>query len=494
MGEKTVVVIGAGVAGLSAACYARRSGYRALVLEQGSAAGGLCTAWKRGGYTFDGCLHWLVGTAPVPGLSGMWDELGALEGARIVNAAEFLRMESPSGPTVTFWTGMAKLREHLLAVSPGDADRIRGFTDAVERFGRFLVPDGGARSPSPMVLLPFFSALARWRGISVGHFADGFHHPLLREAFREVLFPSMSMAALLATFAWISRGAAGCLLGGSIPFVQAIHRRMEDLGGEIRFGARVERILVRSGSAVGVRLAGGEEVPAHAVISAADGHATIYEMLEGAFEGRRISRFYRERPLFPPLVLVSLGVRRRFDEISASVCGLSLPMERPLKVGDESHDRLTVRIRVEDPTLAPAGCTAVSCILPTRFEWWHALSVDSSGYAATKERIADGVVDALNLRFPGVVHQVEVRDVATPLTFQRHTGNWMGSFEGWQYTPETARWRIPTALPGLRGFRMAGHWVQPGGGLPTAARSGRDAVKAICREDRVPFGSSDFGR
>ena len=67
-------------------------------------------------------------------------------------------------------------------------------------------------------------------------------------------------------------------------------------------------------------------------------------------------------------------------------------------------------------------------------------SRERSAYKAEKENIADRVVAMLDKRFPGLAAQVEMRDVATPTTFVRYTGNWKGSFEGWQVTPDT--WRF----------------------------------------------------
>ena len=42
-------------------------------------------------------------------------------------------------------------------------------------------------------------------------------------------------------------------------------------------------------------------------------------------------------------------------------------------------------------------------------------------------------------------------------------------------------------LPGLDGFYMAGQWVEPGGGLPTVAMSGRNVIHIICKRDKKPF-------
>ncbi len=64
MEDNSVIIIGAGFAGLSAGIYAQMNGYRTQIFEMHDLPGGLCTAWKRKGYTIDGCIHWLVGSSP----------------------------------------------------------------------------------------------------------------------------------------------------------------------------------------------------------------------------------------------------------------------------------------------------------------------------------------------------------------------------------------------------------------------------------------------
>ena len=81
-------------------------------------------------------------------------------------------------------------------------------------------------------------------------------------------------------------------------------------------------------------------------------------------------------------------------------------------------------------------------------------------------------------------------DIATPLTFERYTGNWKGCFEGWLITPENSKVLMKPmsqSIPGLSNFYMCGQWVEPGGGLPTAVMSGRRLVKRICKEDGRRF-------
>jgi phytoene dehydrogenase-like protein len=139
--------------------------------------------------------------------------------------------------------------------------------------------------------------------------------------------------------------------------------------------------------------------------------------------------------------------------------------------------------------LAPKGKTAVAFILPTRdYRYWSNLrSTDPGLYRGEKKRIADEVVAAMEKRFGNFKSKVEATDVSTPATVIRYTNNWKGSFEGWLYTTKMGFRRIPKTLPGLENFYMAGQWVEPGGGLPTAVMSGRNVAQIICHKDGMPF-------
>jgi phytoene dehydrogenase-like protein len=82
-------------------------------------------------------------------------------------------------------------------------------------------------------------------------------------------------------------------------------------------------------------------------------------------------------------------------------------------------------------------------------------------------------------------------DVATPLTFERYTANWQGSYEGWLLTTKSIRMRMRKTLPAVANFHMIGQWVQPGGGLPPGAVHGRDVIKKICRQNRLKFQTTE---
>ncbi len=185
-----------------------------------------------------------------------------------------------------------------------------------------------------------------------------------------------------------------------------------------------------------------------------------------------------------------MGVNRDFSDFPRTVSGIAWQLDPPQDIAGEMRSMLPVHIYNQDPTLAPAGKTVMTVRLPTRYEEWKELGRDKAAYEAKKEEIARTVIELLDRRFPGLAAQVEMTDVATPLTFERFTGNWKASFEGWLITPKNAHTMIrpmSQTLPGLKNFHMCGQWVHPGGGLPTGVITARRVIQRICKEDGKKF-------
>ena len=148
---------------------------------------------------------------------------------------------------------------------------------------------------------------------------------------------------------------------------------------------------------------------------------------------------------------------------------------------------IPVRIRNEDPAFAPAGKTVLTAAIYTDHAYWQALEGDRSAYEAEKEHVARAYIEALEQLWPGIAADVEMINVATSLTFERITGNRKGSITGWKLTPEQVGVKIPRMLPGLANFWMVGHWVYPGGGLPSGVATAREVIWMQCKKDKKAF-------
>jgi phytoene dehydrogenase-like protein len=498
LNDKSIIIIGAGFAGLSAGIYAQMNGYRTRIYEMHSQPGGVCTAWKRQGYTIDGCIHWLVGSSPQGALHRYWEEVGIAQGREFFNSDEFARYEAADGRNFILYCDVDKLEQHMLAFSPADAEPTRQFIRGIRMCVAFDPPgefDPPLQRLRKTLKLGLWMAIhgremQRWMQTTAEEFAARFQDPLIREVLREMWFPEFSMFFMLFTFAWLHARNAGYPIGGSMPMSRALEQRYLDLGGEIHYGSRVERVLVEADQAVGVRLEDGTEQRAGRVISAADGHTTIFKMLEGRYADAETRAPYESWPIFPGLLFVGLGVNRSFADEPKTVSGLSFALRKPTEVADKVVDRLPVHIFNQDPTLALPGKTSLVVMMPSSYEYWQALAGDRAAYDEKKDQVARTVVTLLDQRFPGISEQVEMVDVATPLTWERYTGNWQGSFEGWLVTPQNASVMMRPmrqTLPGLRTFYMCGQWVEPGGGLPSGVMSGRRLVQALCKEDGGAF-------
>lgn len=506
MENKRVIVIGAGIAGLSSALYLRMNGYEVEVLEAHDLPGGLCTSWRRGAYTFDGCIHFLLGSGEGTPLHGVWKELIDLDAIEFVNHEQLFDIEvgtpDARGDTMFhIYADADRMERYLLEAAPEDARPIRAWMRAVRRLTGAVLPP--LRVPAEvrtwrdrmtmLGLVPYLPLVFKWGRLKAGEFAEQFRSPFMKTALTR-LFGTYGDAAMLIFMlqqAWNHRGCAGYPIGGSLAFARRFEARLEALGGTIRYRARVAEILVEDDAAVGVRLEDGTELPADVVVSAADGRWTLYGALGGRYLTPQLEALYagRSMPTFPSLVYVSLGLNRPIEKMTSPQ--IRYYLETPWVLPDGTEVTLVpIHDHGYDPTLAPEGHTTVSVMLETRgYAYWKDLREnDPAAYRAAKREVAEGIVDLLEARLEVPREAVEVVDVATPATFQRYTNNFEGSYEGWLPLGDvTSLPSLPRELPGLRGFHMVGQWVEPGGGLPPAALHGRDLARVLCHRDGRPF-------
>ena len=498
MAEKSVIIIGAGLAGLAAGCYARMNGYRTRIFEQHTRPGGVCTAWKRKGYTIDGCIHWLMGSSPGCASYELYREVGALDGQRLIPLEHLTRfVDERSGQRLDITADLDRLAADLKSISPGDSPLVDELITVARAFQGLDVPvDRPPELLGPLVGLKQAWQMRRWLkhlmryDMSVAAFAGRFRDPFLRWAVTNVFVPEMPVSLLFIILTQLAEGKLAIVENGSLAFALSIARRYHELGGQITYGAAVEEVLVESRErgrrrdrAIGVRLADGSEHYADAVVSAADGYSTIFEMLGGRYADQKIRERYKTWPMFPPILAVSYGVGRTYAEPTGNL----IRLHRPISIAGQDVEHLSCRIH-SGSAFAPQGKTVVQALFATDYDYWHELQRDDRArYKAEKERVASQVLDRLESLLPGMSATVEMTDVATPHTFWRYTRNYRGAFEGWLITTEHLGKSLPKTLPGLEDFYMAGQWVEPGGGVPLALRSGRQVAQLLCHRDKVPF-------
>lgn len=484
MTHPSIIIIGGGLAGLATGCYAQMNGYRTTIFEQHTVPGGACASWKRQGFTIDGCLYWLMGSKPGTYYYQIYQELGALDGNRLLTLEHYCRyIDEASGQMLDVSADLDRMADELKTIAPNDCAAIDEWINAIRAFKglnlldprnpRALLEQVWQMRRSPERGALFQSAAMIMQPIMT--FASKIRSRFLRWALARMYMPGAPMVFLLSMLGQLANGELAVVEGGSTRLALAIARRYRQLGGELVCGALVDKILVQDDAAVGVRLADGSEYRADLVVSAADGYSTIFHMLEGRYADAAIRRRYQSWPLFPSVLFVNFGLGRCFPEAANSN---HVALTAPLTMGEHTIAEMNFHFFQYDPTLAPPGKTVVQSKLTADFfDYWNQLRQRGAEYEAEKARIASEVLARIERHVPGLSASVEMTDVATPYTFWRFTRNYKSSSQGWLLTPESLQVELDKTLPGLRNFYMAGQWVELGGGIPGVLRSGRNLVE-----------------
>jgi phytoene dehydrogenase-like protein len=492
---KSIIIIGAGIAGLSAGCYAQMNGYDSSIYEKHSISGGLCTSWTRGQYTFDGSIDWLTGSAPDGMFYPLWQEAGAIKGKRFFYYDEYCRYYSENGRIVTLYTDPDRLENELKGHAPEDKAAIEELCRIIRVFKDFKAPvskavetmgfaDGMKMMADMFKHMKAYRYFLKYGKISMAEFASGFKSPLLKDLLTSIWNNDIPVYMFAGVLAWCSNGTAGYPEGGSLKLAQAIEKRYERLGGKIYFGQRVEKILADNGKAVGIKLADGSERHADIVISAADCYTVLNSMLDGRYTPDAIKEWYKDNAAFAPYIQVSLGVSR--DMIGEPRL-IYARLKKPLVIAGKDVSYMILHNYAFDQTLAPKGKTALAVRFFTEYGYWERLYKDKVKYKEEKKALEEAVIRELDGLYPGLAAQVEASDVATPITYFRYTGTWKGAAMGWMATTENFGKNLPKTLPGLKDFYMTGQWITPGGGVPIALKTARDALQIICRKDGKRF-------
>jgi phytoene dehydrogenase-like protein len=484
MSDVNLVIIGGGLAGLSAGCYARVNGFAVTIVEHNLALGGVCTAWHRGPYLVDGCIHWLTGGP----FSRLYEELGILPRVRVRPLQEFTTYRhAQDNWQITFKADLHLTADALRAIAPEDAAEIGRLIDGARHIIALKPPVD--RTPELATLRDQLQGiwhlrhelgtlahvrkpLATWRR---EHLKSG----RLRQLFGRLLPGETPTLFLLLVLGYLERGWLSRPVGGTACFRDALIDQYHALGGEALVNTTVEEVLVSDGRARGVRLTDGTMIDADVVISTSSAPETVFRLLAGRFGAKDWRTRMDTWRMFQPIVLASYGVAQ---PLTGEPAMLTIDGIDPLIIGDHPNDYLYLRIYNDDPAFAPPSHAVVQAMIQTHYDWW---AKTGTRYQHEKDAAADRVSACLDRYFPGFKAATQMVDLATPLTFWRSARAWRGAFEGW--LPSNAFTHVPKQLPGLDDFYMAGQWVEPGGGVPMAIMSGRHVIEILCSHLRRPF-------
>lgn len=490
--KKKVVVIGAGVAGLSAGIYAAMNGFDTEILEMHTVAGGQCTAWDRKNYRFDYCLHWLVGTSK-GAFYDVWRETNVInDHTEIIDHEIHSKIISNDGSEFIIYSNIDRWEKYLIDVAPADSKSIRKMCNDMRKsalLDPFALPPE-LRNPFDYLkvlpaLLPILIIVQKFGRRTIKEYIDKFNFKSekLKSAFNAIYGDrNFSALAFIFMLGWFNQKNAGYIKGGSYPLAQRMLEKFKNHGGKISYKKRVEKIIVENDIAKGVILTDGTKIEADYVVGTADGFTTIYKMLEGKYVSKEIDFAYKNWELFTPLVQVSFGIKKSIP----SEAPIIINVTEGIKIGRTNLEYgFSVMNYSFDSTMAPKGKSTIILRYETPWNLWE--NLEGEDYQNEKNQIEKDAIVCLNTIYPGISEYIEVIDVATPKTDVHYTGVKDGAYEGFLPTKENMMKSLDMQLPKLKNFYMAGQWLFPGGGLPPSAQTGKWVVQLICKKEKKKF-------
>jgi prolycopene isomerase len=479
-----VIVIGSGIGGLVTASQLAAKGAKVLVLERYLIPGGSGGSFKREGYTFDVGASMIFGFGE-KGHTNLLTRALADVGQHCATVPDPAQLEYhlPGGLNVAVDRDYERFIADLTARFPHEAQGIRSFYDTCWQVFNCLdaMPLLSLEDPAYLAKV-FFKAplaclgLARWLPVNVGDVARAhIKDPALlkfidMECFCWSVMPADLTPMINAGMVFSDRHAGGINYpkGGVGVIAEKLVAGLESHGGAIRYGARVVKVLIENGQAVGVKLASGESIHARRVVSNATRWDTFGGLVDQEHTPKSETTWRRRYKPSPSFLSLHLGIDAAV--VPEGFHCHHLLLERWEEMEAEQGVVFVSMPTLLDPELAPEGRHILHSFTPSDIEHWKQLS--PAEYKAKKAADAARLVQRLEAILPGLGGAIRHQEIGTPRTHRRFLGRMGGS-----YGPIPAL-RLPGLLPmpfnrtGLRGLYCVGDSCFPGQGLNAVAFSG----------------------
>ena len=483
-----VVIIGAGVSGLSAGIYAARSGFDVTILEQHNIPGGLSTSWSRKGYYFEGGMHWLTGSSPKMPLNKIWRETGALQDNNPIELRDPLyNIIGENGKTLSLYRYLPKMQQALIEYAPEDKNQIKKMCRAIKDFTNFHMPvfdERGCKCKTPVELhpsefikmLPAVLRVPSLKNTSYMEYISKFKNKNLRHLLSSVIGYRYNALSFIYTLGSFASGDCGYPEGGSIRMANNMLDTYQKLGGKIMFRTKAENIHIEDYEVRGVVTAGGE-IEADAVIITQDARAAVDSLFDTMIDEPWVNTM-RHEAVTEQNIFIGLGVKADLSRLP--YCSV-FPLEKPFEYAGCKWNELRLYNYSAYKDHAPEGCTSLTCLLiGESYYFWKAAKADGT-YKEKKKELGELFIKELSKFIPEAETSLEVIDIATPCTYERYTGSYEGSWMSvWQKGGKQRNY--PQTLDSLWGVYFAGQRIQMPGGLPIAVYTGRQSVQQLCRD------------
>ncbi len=502
MAKQKIIIIGGGVAGLTAGIYAQKAGFDSEIYEKHSIMGGQCTGWKRNGFYIDNCISWMTCGAPEFPIYNMWKEVGFLgdeNGNEIpVRYHDAFYTSELNGQTVTLWRDLDRAEREMIEISPEDKKLIKSLFKKIRMCRHLQVPH---EAPLDMMnlwqltklgirMLPVGISMLLSGKTSLADLENKFKHPLLKKMITDYLPKDYLEYIWTNAYGTISSSGGGVPDGGSSKVIERMCAIYKKAGGKIFAKAAVKKILVEKTPGVkkeytnGILLETGETVTGDYVIAAADPYHTFHNLLDEKYMPPHLRVAY-DNPEINKLVS-SFQVAFEYNGETKDIGRRTFFDCEPFELAGVPVTRMNMKNYDLEPTTAPTGKNLIQIKIlqnEQRYLYWKNLyEKDKDEYNRQKLQAAMDIQKRLEKRVPSAKGKLKLLDIWTPFTYTRYCNAHRGVYMSFIITKDSPNlFNIKGVVNDIDNLFLASQWLCMPGGLPMAMTSGKFAIQRILR-------------
>jgi phytoene dehydrogenase-like protein len=495
-----VIIIGAGLGGLGAACQLVLRGEKVLILEKHNVPGGFATSFIRGRFEFEGALHELsdIGSEANKGsLYRFLESLGIIpQKLKFKHVPEFYRCIYYDGYDITIPIDMKEYADKLIELFPHEEKGIIEFMEMCEAVFagiEYVASKGGKFSPQEV--LKEHPWLPRVSGLTLSELYSKFFKDkklisVISQPWGYIGLPpdKMNAYAFVAMIIFYLKWGAVFPIGRSHSLSNAMVKAFEKLGGEIRYSALVNRILVENGHVYGVELINGDIYLCNTVISNVNPICTAMKMLPPDIVPENYKKSIYAPEIGPSGFSVYMGLNASHKDLGFTA------HENFINNTYDMNEAFDTFRKLEPPKymvaacynsiyedISPSGTTELVLTTLQMGKLWQNIAPDQ--YFRIKDEITDKMISLVEDTIcPNIRDYIEVAEAATPLTYYRYSKNIEGAIYGTTQDVTNGpmlRLKSRGAIPGLY---QVGAWTNFGGGFSTTILGGRIAAGMFLKD------------
>lgn len=490
---KKIVIIGGGIAGLSAGIYAQLNGFESIILEKNTIIGGECIGWEREGCYIDGCIHWLTGSNSGE-INRVWKRVGALENIKIIEP-EYLYQYINGKTIISLYRDIDKLKEELLSVSKDDSEQISEFINYIKALESMSMPTEPLDQMNLGDLMKFMKSMKgvskivkETSSISLEEYATRLKSDDLKKFILSYMPKDYQLMSFLVSIATFTSGNGNIPEGKSIDFSNRMRDKYLSLGGIIYLNKTVSEIVIKNKLVEEVITASKEVFHCDYLIPSCDVDVTFHKLLKNKYNDKKFEkRYLNEKD--NPLISNCYFAYTVDKNVATTLPHMSLLESEGIKVANKN--RTTIGLKVYDYINNENGLvTAISPLMQDGedYDYWESLyKKDKTKYKSEKLRIGEEIRKKFILQYPQLEGNIKLIDSATPMTYQRYLGAYKGSYMSFMLTKKSKQMMHNGKIKNIKNLFMAGQWLITPGGLPTALMSGKFALQRICKTEKKEF-------